>query len=105
LVAAPQSPHEPNGRPVLVCDIGGLDRADLEAIDAIARLALAAQRLGCALRLENASPDLRDLVALVGLAEVVSCWTASGIESGGQAEQREVPGGVEEERDPADPPA
>ena len=67
--------------------------------------ALAARRLGCGIRLENASPDLRELVAFVGLAEVLPCSTASAIESGGQAEQREEPGGVEEERDPADPPA
>ena len=104
-MAAPQSPHEPTGRALLVCDVGGLHRPDLEAIEAVARLALAARRLGCGIRLENASPDLRELVAFVGLAEVLPCSTASAIESGGQAEQREEPGGVEEERDPADPPA
>jgi hypothetical protein len=108
LAPAPQLPDEPNepkGRMLVVCDAGGLDRPDLEAIDAVARLALAARRLGCGIRLENASPDLRDLVAFVGLAEVLPCSIASAVESGGQTEQGEEPGGVEEERDPADPVA
>jgi hypothetical protein len=105
LVAASQSPHEPDGRPLLVCDLGGLGRVDLDAIDAVARLALAARRLGCGVRLENASPNLRDLIAFVGLAGVLPCSTASVIESGGQAEQREEPGRVEEEGNAADPPA
>jgi STAS domain-containing protein len=103
LAAAPQPPPEPNDPMLLVCDVGGVDRPDLEAIDAVARLALAARRLGCAVRLEHASRDLRDLVAFVGLAEVLPCPTGSSVEPGGQAEQREESGGVEEEGDPADP--
>jgi hypothetical protein len=47
-------------------------RADLAAVDELARLALAARRLGCAIRLRDADPDLLDLLALVGLCgEVV----------------------------------
>ena len=105
MVAAPQPPLEPNGRIVVVCDVRGLVRQDLDAIDAVARLALAARRLGCGVRLENASSELRDLVAFVGLAEILPCSIASAVESGGQAEQRKEPGGVEEEGDPADPVA
>ena len=105
MVAAPQPLPQPIGRMVVVCDVGGLGRPDLDAIHAVARLALAARRLGCGVRLENGSSELRDLVAFVGLAEVLPCSIASGVESGGQAEQREEPGGVEEERDPADPVA
>jgi STAS domain-containing protein len=105
LVSAPQSPLERNDPMLVVCDLGGLGRPDLEAIDAVARLALAARRLGCGVRLENASADLRDLVAFAGLADVLPCSTASPIESVGQAEQRKEPGRVEEERDAADPPA
>jgi STAS domain-containing protein len=105
LAPAPQLPHESNGRPLLVCDVGGLGRPDLVAVEAVARLALAARRLGCGVRLENASPELRDLVAFVGLAEVLPCPIASAVESGGQAEQWKEPGRVEEERDAADPPA
>ena len=103
MLAAPKQPPGPNDQPVVVCDVGTLDRPDLDAIDAVARLALAARRLGCRVRLENASPALRDLLALVGLADVIPCSAPSGVEVGRQPEQREVPGGVEEERDPADP--
>jgi hypothetical protein len=47
-------------------------RIDLAAVDGLARLALAARRLGCAIRLQDADPDLVELLALVGLAgEVV----------------------------------
>ena len=45
-------------------------RPDLAAVDTLARLALAARRLGCAIRLRDADPDLAVLLALVGLAEV-----------------------------------
>ena len=46
-------------------------RPDLDAVDALARLALAARRLGCAIRLRDADPDLAGLLALVGLAREV----------------------------------
>ena len=46
-------------------------RPDAVTVDALARLALAASRHGCAVRLCGASPELRDLVAFVGLAEVL----------------------------------
>jgi STAS domain-containing protein len=103
LVAAPQEPLGPNHEIVVACDAGALDREDLDAIETLARLALAARRLGCQVRLENAPPNLRDLLAFVGLADVVPCSTPSGLEPVGQAEQRKEPGGVEKERDPADP--
>jgi anti-anti-sigma regulatory factor len=103
LVAAPQEPLRPNRAIVVVCDAAELRRVDLDAIDTLARLALAARRLGCRVRVENAPPDLRDLVVLVGLADVLPCSPRSGLEAGGQAEQRKESGGVEEEGDPADP--
>ena len=40
-------------------------------IDALARLQLAAQRLSCRLLLRNASPELLELVAFMGLADVL----------------------------------
>ena len=45
-------------------------RIDVAAVDALAHLALAARRLGCAIRLDEADPDLVGLLALVGLADV-----------------------------------
>ena len=46
-------------------------RPDLAAVDALARAALAARRLGCAILLDGADEDLLGLLALAGLAEVV----------------------------------
>jgi ABC-type transporter Mla MlaB component len=54
------------------CDVGGVVRADLALVEAIARLGLVARRAGGRrLRLRNASPELRSLLDLVGLADVV----------------------------------
>jgi hypothetical protein len=76
---------------------------DLGTVDALARLALTARRLGCRVRLEHASSDLRALLTLAGLAEVVPCSRGSGIERERKTEEREELLGVQEERDPADP--
>ena len=43
------------------------ERVDLETVDHLARTKLAAQRLGCTLRLEQVCPQLRGLLDLVGL--------------------------------------
>jgi hypothetical protein len=44
---------------------------DAVTVDALARLQLAARRLSCRLRLRNASPELLELVAFMGLADVL----------------------------------
>jgi hypothetical protein len=44
---------------------------DAVTVDALARLQLAAKRLSCRLLLRNASPELLELVAFMGLAEVL----------------------------------
>jgi ABC-type transporter Mla MlaB component len=54
----------------LRCDVAGV-LADAVAVDALARLALAARRAGCEVRLRGASPELLSLVALMGLADVL----------------------------------
>jgi hypothetical protein len=86
---------------LVLCDLGGLTDADLGTIDALARLQLTGRRLGCQVGVRNAPPGLRELLLLVGLGRVVRLW----VEAGGQAEEREVALGVEEEGDPADPTA
>lgn len=58
----------PPGRDV-VCEVGALTSADLAAVDALARLRLAAGRLGHRLRYRGAGPELTLLLDLVGLAE------------------------------------
>ena len=52
------------------CDVAGVP-ADATSVDALARLQLAASRNGCRVRLRNASRDLLDVVALMGLADVL----------------------------------
>jgi hypothetical protein len=44
---------------------------DAVTVDALARLQLAAQRHGCQVRLRHASDELLQLVAFMGLAEVL----------------------------------
>ena len=77
----------------VACDVGEL-AAELAAVDALARLALVARRLGCPLRVRRASPQLRDLVELCGLTERL------GVEGERQPEEREQPLGVQKRVDP-----
>jgi anti-anti-sigma regulatory factor len=56
---------------VLVCDVGALDEPDASTVDALAQLQLAALRLGCRIELCHASPELQELLALMGLDGVV----------------------------------
>jgi ABC-type transporter Mla MlaB component len=51
-------------------DVAGIG-ADAVTVDALARLQLAARRHGCQVRLRNASEELRDLVAFMGLQDVL----------------------------------
>ena len=61
---------EPGGPQVALCDVRGVP-ADAVTVDALARLQLAARRSGCEVRLQNTTRELRDLVDLMGLAQVV----------------------------------
>jgi anti-anti-sigma regulatory factor len=82
----------------LPCDVRTL-RADVAAVDALARLQLAARQAGFELRLVHASADLRCLIELTGLAAVLR------VEPGRQPEEREQGLGVEEEAQLDDPAA
>jgi anti-anti-sigma regulatory factor len=84
----------------IVCDVAALLDPDAVAVDALACLQLTALRLGCALRLRSASPQLLELLAFMGLADVLL-----RLEVGRQAEQWEQRLGVEEERELGDPSA
>ena len=55
------------GTEVVVCDVGAIVRPDAVTVDVLARLQLTALRLGCRVRLRNASPELRELIAFMGL--------------------------------------
>lgn len=85
-------PQMAGRRPVtLVCDVRSLRDPHLGTVGALARLRLAARRLGCELRLRNARAELLELVSLAGLEEVLR------VEPGGEPEEREQPLRVQEE--------
>jgi ABC-type transporter Mla MlaB component len=93
------------GAPAVVeCDVGAIDRPDADTVEVLARLQLAARRSGCRMHIRHACGDLRDLLELMGLSEVVPCY-GSDLEPRREVEQREPPRGVQEERDPIDPVA
>ena len=56
---------------VAFVDVCGVE-PDAVCVEALARLQLAARGYGCQVRLRNASPRLRDLVAFMGLADVLT---------------------------------
>jgi anti-anti-sigma regulatory factor len=85
-------------RPI-VCDLSALGDADVQVIDLLGRLELAARRHGRTLRLRNASPALTGLIAFLGLDSTLR------LEPRREAEEREDPVGVEEERQLDDPAA
>jgi anti-anti-sigma regulatory factor len=80
----------------IVCDVRALP-PDAAAVEALARLQLAARRIGLEVRLCRASSELRDLLVFCGLDNVLR------VEVGGQAEDREDRLGAEEERELDDP--
>jgi hypothetical protein len=55
----------------VICDVGALDGPDVGTLDALARVQLTAVRLGGRIRLRRACVDLRDLLVLAGLCEVL----------------------------------
>jgi hypothetical protein len=80
---------------VVVCDVGGLP-ADIVTVEALARLQLTARRLERRIELRGGTPELAQLLAFVGLADVL------GLGPCGQAEEREQPRRVEERVDRGD---
>jgi hypothetical protein len=57
----------------VVCDVGELGAPDAVTVDVLARLQLTARRLGREVRLRHACGELRELLALIGLTEVIPC--------------------------------
>ena len=74
--------RRPDGEAIVVLALGGTDlgqwplpgstRPDLAVVDTLARLALTARRLGAAVRLRNAGPELLGLVEFVGLDDLIA---------------------------------
>jgi ABC-type transporter Mla MlaB component len=88
---------------IAVCDVHGI-QPDAVTVDALARLQLAARRYDCRVRLRHASDDLLELVAFMGLSEVLpDLGRTLGVKPGGKAEKGEQRLRVEEERELRDP--
>ena len=87
----------------VIFDVSELEQPDAATIDALARLQLTALRLGRRIRLRNACGEVQDLLALVGLVDLLPVIRRSSVEAVGEAEQREQAVRVEEEADARDP--
>jgi ABC-type transporter Mla MlaB component len=59
-----------SGASVVLCDVRGVE-PDAVTVDALARLQLAAGRNRCPVRLRHASDELLELVAFMGLSDVL----------------------------------
>jgi ABC-type transporter Mla MlaB component len=71
---------------VVVCDVAELVDPDAVTVDALARLQLTARRCGRRVRLRHACADLQDLIALMGLSDVVPLAPGLSLEPRGEAE-------------------
>jgi hypothetical protein len=81
----------------LVCDISALADSDVGTVADLARLHMAAHKLDLDVVLRNTSEALVELIAFVGLTDVLR------VEARRQTEQWEERLGVEEERELDDP--
>ena len=61
---------ERSGAEIALCDLSAAD-FDAVTIDALARLQLGARRQGCRVRLRHASSELLELLAFMGLCDVL----------------------------------
>jgi anti-anti-sigma regulatory factor len=80
----------------IVCDVSALTDVDEATVEHLARLQLIAHRFGLTMVLQNASPRLVDLLALVGLDGVLPV-----VEVDRQVEEGEQRG-IDEEVDTGD---
>jgi hypothetical protein len=70
------------GLPTLALDVQGA-APDAVTVDVLARLQVGARRCGWRIALRNATPELLDLVAFMGLADVLSeASEVSGVPGG-----------------------
>jgi len=84
----------------VIVDGKGFDRPDLSTVNALARLQLAAKRLGWTVRLRNPTVELCSLLEFLGLSDVLASLP---LEPGGEPEGGEQLG-VEEVVEAGDPP-
>jgi hypothetical protein len=89
------------GREVAGWSLEGRERPGLAVVDELARLQLAARRVGCEIRVWNACPELCELLDLAGLAGVITGVCGSVVQVRGEAEGGEQVG-VDEGVEPGD---
>jgi hypothetical protein len=82
--------------------LGACDRSDLRTINQLARMQLAAGRVGCAIRVRDACAEIAGLIELIGLTETLLGRRLRQV--GGEPEHLEEVG-VEEVVVPDDPVA
>ncbi len=89
----------------LVIDVRGIKGLDEHSLDALVRLQLTARRCGAMIVLRNASRELIDLLALVGMEEIVRCASGDVVDrqGDGKPEEREQ-ALLDEEVEFGDPP-
>jgi ABC-type transporter Mla MlaB component len=56
---------------LVVCDVGGLGEPDAVTVEALARVRLTVRRLGRRVQIHHPCGELRDLLAFMGLADVL----------------------------------
>jgi STAS domain-containing protein len=83
----------------VILDCARIQDANIHTIGRLARRRLEVRRGGCELRLVNPTTALLDLIALAGLEHVL------GVEVQRQPKEGKKPGGIQEERELADPSA
>jgi hypothetical protein len=88
---------------VVLCEVGGVAEPAMVVVEALARLRLAARRLGYDIRVRGAHPHLRQLLVLSGLGGIIPIDGGSASEPHRQPEQWEEPLDVEEVGDRSDP--
>ena len=72
---------------IALCDVEGVG-CDAVTVDALARLQLAARRHGCQVRLRHASDELLDLIAFMGLCDVLPDGPTDATPRAGEATRR-----------------
>lgn len=66
-----QMPEHERRTSVVVCDVSEVSQPDMVTVEALARLRLTARRHGWTLLVGGAGPDLRALLHLLGMTEVI----------------------------------
>ncbi|MGH8822973.1 MAG: STAS domain-containing protein [Jiangellaceae bacterium] len=89
----------------ILVDVSGVRTPDVAHVDALARLHLGARRHGSHVRLVGPCPRLLELLALVGLDDLLPIDDRASGDLHREAEHREQPVDVEVGVDPGDPRA